>query len=149
MIEAINLAVENIENGGGPFGAVIVKDGKIIGKGANRVTLNNDPTAHAEIQAIRDACKNLETFNLDGCEIYTSCEPCPMCLGAIYWSGLNKIYYGADQNDAADADFSDAEIYKELATPPRVRKVKSVEMLKEEAKKAFEKWKSFDNKVKY
>jgi tRNA(Arg) A34 adenosine deaminase TadA len=149
MRKAIKLALDNIEVGGGPFGAVIVKDGEIVGEGANSVTNNNDPTAHAEIQAIRDACKKLKTFNLEGCEIYTSCEPCPMCLGAIYWSGLSKIYFGADQNDAAKADFSDAEFYKELATPPDVRKVKSFELLKDEANEAFEKWKYFENRIKY
>ena len=102
MRKAIALSIENVKNGGGPFGAVIVKDGKIIAHGVNRVTANNDPTAHAEISAIRAACEKLHTFDLSGCEIYTSCEPCPMCLGAIYWAHLDKIYYGNNKHDAAD-----------------------------------------------
>ena len=112
MRKAIALSIENVKNGGGPFGALIVKDGKIIAHGVNRVTANNDPTAHAEISAIRAACEKLHTFDLSGCEIYTSCEPCPMCLGAIYWAHLDKIYYGNNKHDAADIGFDDSFIYR-------------------------------------
>jgi len=110
MLEAIRLSKENIDNGGGPFGAVIVKDGKIIAKGVNKVTVNNDPTAHAEVTAIREATKILNTFDLAGCEIYTSCEPCPMCLGAIYWAHLDKIYFGNTKIDAKNIGFNDTFI---------------------------------------
>ena len=117
MREAISLADNNVRNGGGPFGAVIVKDGKVVATGVNRVTANNDPTAHAEVSAIRNACKKLKTFDLSGCEIYSSCEPCPMCLGAIYWSRIKKIYYGNSKADAKDIGFDDSFIYDELALP--------------------------------
>ena len=112
MRQAIALAVENVKSGGGPFGAVIVKDGKVVATGVNRVTSDNDPTAHAEVNAIRKACMLLGTFDLSGCVLYTSCEPCPMCLGAIYWAHLDKIYYGANQRDAASANFDDSYIYR-------------------------------------
>lgn len=124
MRKAIALSIENVKNGGGPFGAVIVKDGKIIAHGVNRVTANNDPTAHAEISAIRAACEKLHTFDLSGCEIYTSCEPCPMCLGAIYWAHLDKIYYGNNKHDAADIGFDDSFIYNEMALKPEKRQKK-------------------------
>jgi tRNA(Arg) A34 adenosine deaminase TadA len=114
MRKAIDLAIENVKNGGGPFGAVIVKNGEIVSTGVNRVTANNDPTAHAEVGAIRAACEKLGTFMLDGCEIYSSCEPCPMCLGAIYWAHIDRLYYGCNKSDAADAGFDDSFIYKEL-----------------------------------
>src|SRR6187402_191609 len=115
MLEAIELSFQGQRAGkGGPFGAVVVKDGKIIGRGFNQVTSNNDPTAHAEVVAIRDACKNLNDFQLAGCEIYTSCEPCPMCLGAIYWARPDKVYYANTRQDAADIDFDDSMIYEEL-----------------------------------
>ncbi len=149
MQEAINLAMKNIENGGGPFGAVIVKDGKIIATGANRVTSNNDPTAHAEVCAIRNACNELQTFNLEGCEIYSSCEPCPMCLGAIYWAHLDKLYYACDKNDAADAGFDDSFIYKELELNREDRALKSEILLPQEAKAVFESWKAKENKTEY
>lgn len=118
MRKAIALSIENVKNGGGPFGAVIVKDNEIIATGVNRVTANHDPTAHAEVSAIRAACEKLNTFDLSGCEIYTSCEPCPMCLGAIYWAHLDKIYYGNNKHDAADIGFDDSFIYDELALTP-------------------------------
>src|SRR5574344_919865 len=126
MREAIRLSIENVKNGGGPFGAIIVKGGKIVATGVNRVTANNDPTAHAEVSAIRAACNKLNTFDLSGCDIYTSCEPCPMCLGAIYWAHLDTIYYGNNKNDAEDIGFGDAFIYKELALPMVERKLKSI-----------------------
>ena len=122
MRKAIELSVENVKNGGGPFGAVIVKGDEIVATGVNRVTAHNDPTAHAEVSAIREACRRLGTFDLSGCEIYTSCEPCPMCLGAIYWAHLDKIYYGNNKDDAADIGFDDSFIYEELALPRQNRK---------------------------
>ena len=117
MRKAIELSIENVKNGGGPFGAVIVKDGEIVATGVNRVTANHDPTAHAEVSAIRAACQKLGTFDLSGCEIYTSCEPCPMCLGAIYWAHLDKIYYGNNKTDAARIGFDDSFIYDEPRGP--------------------------------
>ena len=150
MEEAIRLAGDNVEhNHGGPFGAVVVKDGKIIGKGGNQVTIANDPTAHAEIVAIRQAAKNLGTFDLSGCEIYSSCEPCPMCLGAIYWSRINKLYYAATKEDAAKADFDDSFIYNEFTKPKTERKLQSVQMMREEAVKVFEKWIENEDKIPY
>lgn len=149
MRMAIELALENIRNGGGPFGAVIVKDGEIVATGANRVTANNDPTAHAEVSAIRAACEKLGTFMLDGCEIYSSCEPCPMCLGAIYWAHIDRLYYGCNKLDAADAGFDDSFIYKELELDANQRRLKTEELLPEEAKAAFEAWKNKEDKVEY
>lgn len=146
---AIQLAVENVENGGGPFGAVIVKDNEIVATGVNRVTPNNDPTAHAEVQAIRAACQKLNTFQLDGCEIYSSCEPCPMCLGAIYWAHLDHLYYGCNQHDADEIGFSDEFIYKELALEPQERKLKTEELLPKEAMAAFDAWRNNTEKVEY
>jgi tRNA(Arg) A34 adenosine deaminase TadA len=127
----------------------VVKDGKIIGKGGNQVTIANDPTAHAEIVAIRQAAKNLGTFDLSGCEIYSSCEPCPMCLGAIYWSRINKLYYAATKEDAAKADFDDSFIYNEFTKPKTERKLQSVQMMREEAVKVFEKWIENEDKIPY
>lgn len=149
MEEAIRLASENIDNGGGPFGAVIVKDGKIVGKGVNRVTANNDPTAHAEVSAIRDATKNLSTFDLSGCEIYTSCEPCPMCLGAIYWARLKHIYYGNTQADAAKIDFDDSFIYRQVEKPIGTRQIPEEPCLHDEAIKTFKKWENKQDKTPY
>jgi len=150
MEKSISLAMENVENfKGGPFGAVIVKDGKIVGKGNNQVTVINDPSAHAEIVAIRDAAKNLNTFDLSGCEIYSSCEPCPMCLGAIYWARLDKMYYASTKDDAAAANFDDSHIYKELALPKEERKLPSVQMMRDEAVKVFEEWIKSENKIPY
>lgn len=149
MRQAIALAVENVKNGGGPFGAVIVKDGNVVAKGANRVTLNNDPTAHAEVCAIREACLKLGTFDLSGCVIYTSCEPCPMCLGAIYWAHLDKIYYGANQLDAAEVDFDDSFIYRELELKPEKRHKPVENILHDEALAPFVAWREKDDKVEY
>lgn len=149
MQKAIDLALENIKNEGGPFGAVIVKDGVIIATGANRVTANNDPTAHAEVCAIRNACTKLQTFNLEGCEIYSSCEPCPMCLGAIYWAHLDKLYYACNKDDAADAGFDDSFIYKELELKREDRNLQSEILLPQEAKVVFESWKTQEDKTEY
>ncbi len=149
MKEAIRLAVENVKNGGGPFGAVIVKGDEIVATGVNRVTANNDPTAHAEISAIRAACTKLETFDLTGCVIYTSCEPCPMCLGAIYWAHLDKIYYGGTQHDAAEIDFDDSFIYRELELTPDKRKKAMLPLLHDEALEPFQVWKETVDKIKY
>jgi len=149
MREAIALSVKNIDNGGGPFGAVIVKNGEVIAHGVNRVTSNNDPTAHAEVMAIREAASKLGTFDLAGCEIYSSCEPCPMCLGAIYWAHLDKLYYGNTKSDAKEIDFDDSFIYDELELPKEKRKIPTIQILKEEAIKAFEKWKNKEDKIEY
>lgn len=149
MRRAIALAVDNVAHGGGPFGAVIARDGEIVAEGVNRVTANHDPTAHAEVSAIRAACSKLQTFDLTGCEIYTSCEPCPMCLGAIYWAHLDRIYYGANQHDAADIDFDDAFIYEELAVPAEQRQKQMLALLPTEALAAFEAWKKKDDKIAY
>ena len=149
MQRAIELSVENIKNGGGPFGAVIVKDGKIISEGTNRVTSDCDPTAHAEISAIRQAAEKLNTFDLSGCEIYTSCEPCPMCLGAIYWAHLDKIYFGNTKTDAKNIGFDDSFIYDELELNPDDRKVAMIRLLPDEAIRAFEDWKNKEDKVEY
>jgi len=150
MSNAIVLAEGNVKSlKGGPFGAVVVKDGEIVGKGSNQVTVNNDPTAHAEVVAIRDAAKNLGTFDLSGCEIYSSCEPCPMCLGAIYWAHMDKLYYAATKDDAAKANFDDSFIYKEFALPKEDRSIPSVQIMREDAVKVFEEWIIEENKVPY
>lgn len=150
MREAIRLSIENVNYGnGGPFGAVIVKDNKIIARGVNKVTSDNDPTAHAEVVAIRNACKELGTFQLDGCEIYSSCEPCPMCLGAIYWARPDKMYYANTKQDAAEIDFDDDFIYQELALPYGERKLKTIQLLRDEAIEAFKLWKDSNDKIEY
>ena len=150
MREAIRLSIENVRSGkGGPFGAVVVKDGEIIARGYNKVTSSNDPTAHAEVTAIREACTKLGTFQLDDCEIYTSCEPCPMCLGAIYWARPKKVYYGNTKADAADIDFDDQFIYDELDLPMTNRKLPMIPLLREEALEAFKEWKTNTEKVEY
>jgi len=150
MKEAIRLSKQNIKNGtGGPFGAVIVKDGKIIASGTNCVTSSNDPTAHAEVVAIRNACKTLNTFQLDDCEIYSSCEPCPMCLGAIYWARPKKIYFAASRIDAAASGFDDSLIYDEISLPIEHRKIESEQLLQEEAKSVFDDWDNLTNKIEY
>ena len=149
MRQAIALAVENVRNGGGPFGAVIVKDGKVVATGVNRVTLDDDPTAHAEVSAIRAACTKLGTFNLEGCVIYTSCEPCPMCLGAIYWAHIDKIYYGANQMDAAAVNFDDSFIYRELELKPENRHKPVENILHDEAQAPFNEWRDKCDKVEY
>ena len=149
MVEAIRLAVENIDNNGGPFGAVIVKEGNIVGVGTNRVTANNDPTAHAEVMAIRAACKQLGTFNLKGCTIYSSCEPCPMCLSAIYWAGITELYYGCNKVDAASIGFDDKFIYDQLELPEDKRQLKYIPLLRDKAIEAFRKWESKADKIEY
>jgi tRNA(Arg) A34 adenosine deaminase TadA len=150
MKQAIELALSNVNsNNGGPFGAVVVKDGEIIGRGANQVTASNDPTAHAEIVAIREAAKNIGSFELQDCEIYTSCEPCPMCLGAIYWSRIDKLYYAATKDDAAKADFDDSFIYKEFSLPKDQRSIPSLQLMRDDAVKVFEAWTENGDKIKY
>ncbi|MBK7885293.1 MAG: nucleoside deaminase [Chitinophagaceae bacterium] len=150
MLEAIRLSVANVEEGkGGPFGAVVVKDGKIIARGTNQVTASKDPTAHAEVVAIRNACEVLNSFQLDGCEIYTSCEPCPMCLGAIYWARPDKLYYANSKEDAASIEFDDQFIYEEIALPVAKRKLFTQQILRDEALAAFEKWKDSPLKIEY
>ena len=149
MRQAIALAKENIKNGGGPFGAVVVKDGEVVATGVNRVTANNDPTAHAEVNAIRASCIKLGTFDLSGCVIYTSCEPCPMCLGAIYWAHLDKIYYGANQFDAARVGFDDSFIYRELELTPDKRKKPVENMLRTEAQEPFDAWSEYVDRIEY
>ena len=150
MHRAIELARSNIYNlKGGPFGAVIVKNNKIIGEGCNLVLSDNDPTAHAEIVAIREACKNLKSFQLAGCEIYTSCEPCPMCLGAIYWARPEKIYYAATRKDAELANFDDSFIYKEVSLPINQRKITSVQLMEDESKAVFNEWNTKNLKINY
>jgi len=150
MRKTIRISIANVEKQkGGPFGAIVVKDGKIIARGSNQVTANNDPTAHAEVVAIRKACKALKTFQLTGCEIYTSCEPCPMCLGAIYWARPDKLYYANSKEDAAAIQFDDKFIYEEIAKPVSERKLFTQQILREKALEAFEKWKASANKIEY
>jgi tRNA(Arg) A34 adenosine deaminase TadA len=149
MRAAIGLALENIKNGGGPFGAVVARGGEIVGRGANRVTATNDPTAHAEILAIRDACRRLGTFQLEGCELYTSCEPCPMCLGAAYWARPAKIHFAATQADAAAAGFDDAFIFRQFALPAAERSLPQLPFLRGEALAVFEVWKNHAGRVEY
>ncbi|RYY41348.1 MAG: nucleoside deaminase [Chitinophagaceae bacterium] len=150
MREAIRLSLDNVESGqGGPFGAVVVKDGKIIARGANSVTSTNDPTAHAEVMAIREACRLLGTFQLDDCEIYTSCEPCPMCLGAIYWARPAKLYYANTKSDAAAIQFDDQFIYEELEKPVEQRSLFTRQLMREEALEAFRKWTQSTIKTDY
>lgn len=149
MRKAIALSIENIKKGGGPFGAVIVKNNKIIANGTNHVTAHNDPTAHAEVIAIRKACHKLGTFDLSDCQIYSSCEPCPMCLGAIYWAHIDRLFYGNTKANAKNIDFDDSFIYDEIALPPENRKLKSTQMLAEEAILAFRIWSETLDKTKY
>ena len=149
MREAIRLADESVKNGGGPFGAVIVKDGEIIAGSSNSVTVDNDPTAHAEVNTIRRACKKLGTFDLSGTVVYTSCEPCPMCLGAIYWAHIDRIYYGNDRKDAREIGFADDFIYEELDRPLSERTVPIVPMLRDEALHSFRLWSEKDDKTEY
>lgn len=149
MRRAIVLSINSVKTGGGPFGAVIAKDGKIIAEASNSVTLDNDPTAHAEVNCIRKATKKLATFDLAGCEIYTSCEPCPMCLGAIYWAHLDRIYYGNDRKDAAKIGFDDNFIYEEIAIDPKHRHRPMQPLLKKEALEAFKLWENSDSKTEY
>lgn len=149
MREAIRLANESVRRGGGPFGAVIVKDGQIIAGSSNSVTIDNDPTAHAEVNTIREACRRLGTFDLTGCFIYTSCEPCPMCLGAIYWARISRIYYGNNRKDARDIDFADDFIYEELDKSLDERTVPIIPMLRDEALESFRLWSEKTDKTEY
>ena len=149
MLKAIELSIKSAETIGGPFGCVIVKDNKIISEGSNKVTSTNDPTAHGEIVAIREACLRLNTFNLSGCELYTSCEPCPMCLSAIYWSHIDKIFYANTRNDAKNIDFDDSFIYSEINKKIEDRKIQMTQMLRDEALKAFKIWNTKVDKIKY
>ena len=149
MEMAARIAEENIDRGGGPFGAVIVRDGEVVATGANSVTLTNDPTAHAEVNAIREACRKEGTFSLKGCVVYSSCEPCPMCLSALYWAGVSRIYYGNTQDDADAIDFSDRFIYKELEKKKADRALPCIHIENASTIKAFEKWAAKTDKVAY
>lgn len=149
MQRAIELAEKSVKIGGGPFGAVITKDGVVVAEGHNCVTLNNDPTAHAEVSTIRKACKELNTFDLRGCKIYTSCEPCPMCLSAIYWARLDRIYYGCDKEDAKNIGFDDSFIYEQIALKPEFRSIVSTRLLPDEALSAFRMWENKEDKTEY
>lgn len=146
---AAELSANNIDNGGGPFGAVIVRDGEIISTGVNRVTADNDPTAHAEVNAIREACRKLKTFKLEGCVVYSSCEPCPMCLSALYWAGVKRIYFGNTKEDAARINFSDKFIYEEIEKQPSDRQTPGIHVGNRETIRAFEKWASKPDKIEY
>jgi len=150
MARAIQLSIENVQSGrGGPFGAVIVKDGRIVAEAGNRVTATNDPTAHAEVLAIRQACAKLGSFELKACDLYTSCEPCPMCLGAIYWARLTRVFYGGLAADAAQAGFDDSFIYREIAQPHPQRAIPMVQMMREQALAGFRAWREQSNKILY
>lgn len=150
MQRAIELAVENVRSGrGGPFGAVVVKDGRIIAEGTNLVTSTNDPTAHAEVVAIRAACAALKSFQLEGCEIYSSCEPCPMCLGAIFWARPARVFYGCTAADAAAAGFDDSFIYQQTSLPPDQRRIPMISLMREEAQAAFRAWEEKPDKIPY
>ena len=149
MMRAIELSIESAKTKGGPFGSVIVKDNKIIAEGSNQVTINNDPTAHGEIVAIRSACQKLNTFNLSGCDLYSSCEPCPMCLSAIYWSRIENVFYANTRIDAKRIDFDDSFIYSEINKDLENRKIKMQQMHRDEALEAFKIWKNKEDKIKY
>jgi len=150
MREAIRMSVESVRSGtGGPFAALVVKEGTIVGRGTNRVTSTNDPTAHAEVVAIRDACSKLGSFQLNGCEIYTTCEPCPMCLGAIYWARPDRVYFGNTRADAARIGFDDDFIYRELSVGISERRIPMIRILSDEAGEAFTEWDRKPDKVKY
>jgi len=149
MEMAAKLAEDNVDRGGGPFGAVIVRDGKIISTGVNTVTIDNDPTAHAEVNAIREACRKEGTFSLKGCTVYSSCEPCPMCLSALYWAGVSRIFFGNTQKDADRINFSDEFLYKELARPRVQRAIPCIHMENSFTIRAFEKWAEKADKVAY
>jgi guanine deaminase len=149
MARAIELSVENVNAGGGPFGAVVVKDGAIVAEGVNRVTATHDPTAHAEVSVIRAACAKLGAFELRDCDLYTSCEPCPMCLGAIYWARLAHVYFANLATDAARVGFDDAFIYREIAQPHARREIPMTQMMREQALAAFRAWEKKPNKIEY
>ena len=149
MKRAIELSIKSVNSGTGPFGAVIVKDNQIISEGFNTVTLNNDPTSHAEIVAIRNACKVLNNFSLKSCDLYTTCEPCPMCLSAIYWARIDRVYYANTRRDAQKIDFSDAMIYEELNKTIKERTIPMRQIMRDEALKAFDLWDKKEDKMKY
>jgi guanine deaminase len=150
MARAIQLSINNVQSGrGGPFGAVVVKDGDIVAEAANLVTATNDPTAHAEVLAIREACKKLRVFDLEGCEIYSSCEPCPMCLGAIYWSRLARVFFANAAADASKIGFDDSLIYREIAQPHSQRQIPMIQLMREQALAAFRAWENKPNKIEY
>ena len=149
MQKAIDLSITSVKNGGGPFGAVIVKDGKIIATNSNSVTIDNDPTAHAEVNAIRAAAKKLRTFDLSDCEIYSSCEPCPMCLGAIYWAKIDKLFFANTKADAKDIGFDDSFIYQEIEKPYSLRKIKTTQIMRNKAIEAFKLWEKNEDKKEY
>lgn len=147
--QAIQIALDSVRAGGGPFGALVVKDGAVLATGANRVTLANDPTAHAEILALREACRLLGVFQLDGCDVYCSCEPCPMCLGALYWARPSRVYYAATSEDAAAAGFDDSLIYRQIAVPHAQRSIPMLRMTDDQATRPFEEWVSRPDKTGY
>ena len=149
MQMAIDLSINNVANGGGPFGAVIVKDDKVVATGVNRVTANNDPTAHAEVSAIRSACAKEQNFKLEGCTCYTSCEPCPMCLSALYWAGISRIVYGNTKEDAKAINFDDSFIYDEIAKPYEERMIPCQNLMREEALAGFRAWSNKEDKIEY
>jgi guanine deaminase len=150
MARAIQLAIENVRSGqGGPFGAVVVNDGAVVAEGVNQVTLTNDPTAHAEVLAIRQACQKLGLFELKGCELYTSCEPCPMCLGAIYWARFSRVYFGGFAADASKVGFDDSFIYREIAQAHALRGIPMIQLMRDEALAAFREWAEKPNKIAY
>ena len=149
MQRAIELSIESINSGGGPFGSVIVKDEKIISEGMNRVTVDNDPTSHGEIVAIRNACKKLNTFNLSNCSLYSSCEPCPMCMSAIYWSRIGNVYYANTRDDAKKINFDDSLIYSEIPKKNEDKKIPIKQMMRDEALKAFNLWDKKTDKIEY
>src|SRR5688500_2924263 len=150
MQEAIRLSIEHMRNGdGGPFGAIVTKDGKIIGRGWNQVTSSNDPTAHAEIVAIREACRNLNTFQLEGCDLYASCEPCPMCLSAIYWARISRLFFAGTRQDAAEAGFDDEMMYREVALPPFDRRLPTTQILRDAVLTVFAEWRAKPDRLPY
>lgn len=149
MRKAIDLSIESVNSGGGPFGAVIVKDGEILSTGMNRVVPNNDPTAHAEVNAIRSACNKLQKHELKGCTVYSSCEPCPMCLSALYWAGVETIFYGNTKDDAKNIDFDDSFIYDQLALKKEERSIKCYQMMRDDAMAAFRLWDEKEDKIRY
>ena len=150
MQEAVEMAIENVRAGrGGPFAALVVRDGEVVARGTNLVTSSQDPTAHAEVVAIRRACRSLNTFQLDGCDLYTSCEPCPMCLGAIYWARLDRVFYAGTREDAAAAGFDDHFIYDEIALAPAERHITMIPMMRDEAQRAFDAWTDHEDRIAY
>ena len=149
MQMAINLSIENVANGGGPFGAVIVRDSEVLATGTNRVTMNNDPTAHAEVSAIREACAKIGNFKLEGCVCYTSCEPCPMCLSALYWAGVSRIVYGNTKDDAKAINFDDSFIYDEISKPYTKRAIPCHNFMRKEALEGFRAWTEKEDRIEY